>query len=545
MVDDMVKNTVKNTAESTAGNMAEKETSVGKSAALMSLGTASSRILGMVRDMIIPALFSKSVMDVYFAAFRLPNLFRRLLGEGALTVSFIPVYVSTLENREKAKALSSAVFSILMVVSGMLSLLGILFMDQLIPLVLSGPGFLEVPGKVEQAISFGQIMFGYLWLVTTYAFLTAVANVHKSYFVPALAPAIFNVFCIGFSLVPEGLLGSQGHQLAWGVIAGGFAQVAMVGAALIRKGVLPTWKTNFQVEGVKKVLTNMVPGLLGLGVLQLMGLLNLHFSSHLPEGSISYIYLADRILELPQSLIAVSLGAALLPTLSQHFHAGRLREGIQTALTNFQLLLFLALPSAVGMFALALPISYVLFRRGSFSAEDAAATAMVIQIYSFLLIFLSSNKVFTSCFYAKKNTWLPALVSAVGLTFHYFLASYSVEHFGLRGLVFATTFSGFLNSLMLAVAFQKYFGSFGWSRVLQYLARLALPLTVLFGTAYYGFRWGLETLGGWETSQIYLAILLILTVLSAGVIYLYLARLFRVHEAVWFFGLLKRKGIHL
>ena len=276
----------------------QQKQSVVRSAAAMSLGTLSSRILGVVRDMVLAALFSRTVTDAFVVAFRLPNMFRRLLGEGSLSVSFIPIYIEKRTPGEgndpaaavkAARDLANGMLTLLVIVGGVLSALGVIFMEPLMAALVGGKGFLAVEGKLETTIYLGRVMFSYLFLVTLYAYYMAIANSWKKFLVPAMAPALFNLTFILFALIPDQALGFHaGEYLAWGVLVGGCAQVSLVGHLLWRMNLLPRLRFRpWSVPGVKKVLLNMIPGMAGLGVLQLMGLVNVNLASRLPEGPVA------------------------------------------------------------------------------------------------------------------------------------------------------------------------------------------------------------------------------------------------------------------
>lgn len=207
----------------------------------MSIGTMGSRLLGLARDMLLLAFFSRTVTDAFVVAFRLPNLFRRLLGEGSLSVSFIPVFVEvkTKHGEESAQNLASSIMTLLLITTSILSILGVIWMEPLLTSLVGGEGFLKVPGKLEQTIFLARIMFSYLFLVTVYAYFMAILNALKYFLIPALAPALFNFILIVFILLPQS--GSQvpGEMLSWGVIAGGVFQALLVAYKLYQLKYLP------------------------------------------------------------------------------------------------------------------------------------------------------------------------------------------------------------------------------------------------------------------------------------------------------------------
>lgn len=452
------------------------KTSFAAAAAAMSAGTLLSRLLGFVRDAVLVGLFDRTLTDAFVVGFRLPNLFRRLFGEGALSVSFIPIYMESLKkDPQRAAELSSAVFSALLALTTLLFVGGVIYMPEIMNLWVKDPqGYAAVPGKMELTIWLSRIMLGYLVLVTSYAFCMAVANSLGHFFWPALAPAVFNLAVILFSFLPA--FQFHGDQLAWGVITGGAAQLLMVFVLLAKVGVRLRWSHNWRHPLFSQVLRNMAPGVLGLGVFQVMTLVNTSFAARLKEGAQSYIYCADRVLELPQSLIAISLGAALLPRFTHYLTDDRMDLLLNEAHRAVRALLFLALPSAVGMFFMSEAITDLLFGRGSFDAHDISMTAQVVAVYSLLLLASSVAKVLSPGFYAMKNTWLPAVVAIVCLVLHITLGSLFVDRLGLVGLALATTFSSLVNMTLLNFFFRRWLGPLKWPTIFWEMRRWVIGL---------------------------------------------------------------------
>lgn len=454
--------------QSKESQIPQQKPTVIKSAASMALGTLLSRILGFVRDAVFFALFARTFTDAYAVAFRLPNLFRRLLGEGSLSVSFIPVYI---ENRH-SKELADATFSILLAVTLTLSLLGVIFMDSIVGTLVGDPtGFAAIAGKLELTVMLARTMMFYLMLVAIYAFFSAIANTHHYFFIPAIGPTIFNAFNILFFLTPWGGDEVRQQMAAWGVIAGGIAQVLVVAGLLYKKGYLPKFTFSWKRPDLVQVFKGLAPSLLGIGVFQLMTLVNTFFASSLGEGSQSYIYAADRLLELPQSLLAVSLGSALLPRFSEHVSNRQIELLKSEAMRSLKMILFLALPAGLGLLLLARPIVQVLFERGEFGPQDVEQTARLLEVYSGLLIVSSISRVSVPIFYALKNTWLPAVIALVVLFLHIGFCQWLLPTYGLLGLAMATTFSALVNALALQLSLHFYVGAFAWGRIFLYSMR--------------------------------------------------------------------------
>ncbi|MCB0392134.1 MAG: murein biosynthesis integral membrane protein MurJ [Bdellovibrionales bacterium] len=510
----------------------EKNQSVIRSAGLMSIGTLGSRILGLLRDSVLAAYFPRTVTDAFFVAFSFPNKFRRLLGEGSLSVSFIPVYIEAREkNPEEAKQVSQGIFSLLLLVSAMICVLGVIFMEPIMSLLVGGKGYLSVEGKLEITIYLARIMFSYLFLVSTYAFCMAVLQAHRQFFIPAIAPALFNLSFIIIAILPIKNMRFPGANLAWAVIIGGIIQALTVIVPLWKQKLLPKLSWNWKSTKVKLILRNMIPGILGMGILQFLTLVNINYASRLKEGSHSYIYWADRILELPQSLIAISLGAALLPSLSQLWTQGKQQEMQRQGQQHLLTLLFLALPSAVGMYVLAQPIVEVLFMRGKyFNVADAENTANVVKIYSVLLIALSLTKVLVPNFYAIKNTWLPALTSVISIVFHIFIGFFMVNKYGLYGLVGSMAMSGYINLILTLIFYQKFIGKFNWGQFLKGTIHFVPSLIVmgLFAVYSYPLLLGLQIFSSSSFNKTF-SLLVVITL--SVVLYFGLSQLFRVPQA--------------
>ncbi|RYZ66172.1 MAG: murein biosynthesis integral membrane protein MurJ, partial [Proteobacteria bacterium] len=403
------------------------------------------RILGLVRDMMTARYFPNDVRDAFINAFRLPNLFRRLLGEGSLSISFIPIFVEILSGKgskdaaevdKRAKQLVAGVFSILMSVSITLSLLATIFMDDILRLLLSGEAYLAIPGKFELTVKLGRIMFSFLILVSLYAFFMAILNSLKKFAMTALAPCFFNIAMIAAALISPNAAAPE-DILAWAVIAGGVLQMIVLVPGVLKAGFFPRFTAAWGSPDVLRVVKAILPSMFGMSIMQVTAIVNMHFTSTLPSGSQSYLYFADRILELPLSMFVVSVGSALLPTLAKYWAEDN-KEAMSDTINHYiRLILFVAIPAAIGMFCLAQPIVSVLFLGKEFKYTDALATAQVIQVYSFTVIIAAGVRILAQGFYAIQNTWFPAVAGAVALCSHLIFAYTLTNAFGLNGLAAA------------------------------------------------------------------------------------------------------------
>jgi putative peptidoglycan lipid II flippase len=473
------------------GNSGSKVgTQVTVFALMMAFGTFSSRVLGLVRDQMFAAYFSPTVRDAWTAAFRLPNLFRRLLGEGSLSVAFIPVFVQTRVDDptgQQAKNLVNGFYTLLLIVLACLTAIGCLFPEAFLNVLLD-PNYSAVPGKFELTVRMARIMFCFIFFMSTYAYFMGILNSLGKYGLAAMAPTLFNVAMILSNLYPQKWLSSPGDAIAWGVVLGGFLQTVLLVPALYKMGYLPRLTLDVRSPYVRKILLNMLPGMLGLGLLQITTIVNMRFASSLGEGPITYIYLADRLLELPLSLVSVSLGTALLPTLSQLWSEKNVQKMTATANYYLRLNIYVAVPAGLGLFMLSKPMVQLLFQRGQFVAADALATASVVQIYGTILLTSSCVRVLVPSFYAIKNTWLPATVSGICLVVHLFLAPLLMRNFGLQGLVSSAFVTGGINLSLLLVAYRRLIGPFGLAEVFKSLMKfIAAALPMAFVLLSYDF----------------------------------------------------------
>lgn len=512
----------------------EKSKNVLIYALSMAFGTMSSRILGLVREMAFAALFDRTVTDAWTTAFRLPNMFRRLLGEGALSVSFIPIFVETREKdgHVQAQNLVNGVYTLLLLLLVTLTVGGIVFAEPILKLMLSDVYEIN-PEKMAITVRMTQIMFLFVFLISSYAYFMGILNALGKFALAAFAPVFWNVAMIISTLMPIGWFQFPGEGLAWGVVVGGLLQAAVLVPSLLRSGYFPhvsSIRSAVANPGVRRVFGNMLPGLLGLGLLQITTLVNLRFASSLGEGPISYIYWADRLMELPLSLVSVSLGVALLPTLSAYWARGDRQGMIHTSQYYLRLNLFAVTPAAVGLFALALPFVQLLFMRGHFKESDAIPTAQVIQVWSVILIFSSCVRVIVPAFYAIKKNWIPAAVSGVCLVAHVIIAPLLMHHYGLIGLVSSSGFSIALNFVLLAFAYRLFVGELGWGGIFLSVVKFAIAGAVLFfflQTYPFVFSALSSALGEGSWNRL---ISVVVVVLGGAVVFAVVAKILRTEE---------------
>jgi putative peptidoglycan lipid II flippase len=512
----------------------EEKGHVTANAFLFAIGTLASRILGLIRDMMMARYFPNDVRDAFINAFRLPNLFRRLFGEGSLSMSFIPVFVEILsgknskswaESEKRSRDLIAGVFSLLMSMTITLSLLATIFMADILKFLLNGEAYMSVPGKFDLTVRLGRIMFCFLILVSLYAFFMAIHNSLRKFALTALAPCLFNIAMIAAAYFSNRFAAPE-TVLAIGVLVGGFLQMAILVPGVVRAGHFPHLTFAWESRDVWRVVKAFFPAMLGLSLMQMTIVVNMHFASQLPSGSQSYLYLADRILELPLSLFVVSIGSALLPTLASFWAQGNRSAMSSTINHSMRLILFVAFPSALGMYFLARPIVDVLFLGREFKYVDAISTAQVIQIYAFAVVIAGGVRILAQGFYAIQNTWFPALASGVALIAHVLFAFTLTRAFGLNGLAAASLCSATVNLLMLATAYSKWVGSLEAKRLFRAFGKFIACGVVMVGILLLHDR----VLAVFGTRFFARAFVLMMMISLGGAAYLAMARLLKVEE---------------
>nr|MBP7343097.1 murein biosynthesis integral membrane protein MurJ [Syntrophaceae bacterium] len=334
-----------------------ENTKVAQAAGIVGAATMVSRVFGVVRDMVIAAFFGATWMtDAFWVAFRIPNMLRRLLGEGSLTVSFVPVFTEYLhkKTREEALDLASNALSILSVILALISVLGILLSPVIVGLI--APGFIAHPEQFELAVFLNRLMFPYIFFIALVALCMGILNSFRHFIAPALSPVMLNIAMIAATLGLRDFFAQPVMALAAGVLAGGVLQLAMQWPALRKYGIRFRFRFSLRHPGIRQIGALMLPAILGAGVGTINVFVGTILASLLPAGSVTYLFYADRIMEFPLGIFAIAIGTAALPSFSKHVAAGRtdeLKSGISFSL---RLMLFLTIPSMAALMALNAPI---------------------------------------------------------------------------------------------------------------------------------------------------------------------------------------------
>ncbi len=462
----------------------------------MGAATLLSRILGFVRDVVIAWFFGAGLSsDAFFVAFRIPNLLRRLFAEGSLSIAFIPVFTEYLTHQGKAEAFDLA-RSALRLLAGILvitALLGILLAPWIIRVI--APGFMASPEKFELTVSLTRIMFPYVFFICLVALCMGILNTLGHFAAPALAPVFLNIALIFSAFFISPHMADPVTGLGIGVIIGGFLQLGLQVPFLIKKGFYFWQKTSLVHPGLKKVGTLMLPAVLGASVYQVNILVGTLLASLLPEGSVSYLYYADRLVQFPLGIFAIATATAVLPSLSRQAAAKDINALCDTFAHAMKLVFFITIPSMVGLIVLREPIVALLFKRGAFDAETTRLTAQALLYYSVGLWAFSAVRIVVSTFYAMQDTKTPMKMAVISIGTNIVLGILLMIPLKHGGLALATSISSALNLGMLVYALRAKLGSLGWRNIATSAGKTLL-CSLIMGGMVRGMAWLIIPPGG-------------------------------------------------
>ena len=427
----------------------------------ISAATLASRVLGFVRDMVVALVFGAGgVTDAFLVAFRIPNILRRLLGEGALSTAVIPVFAdySVNRSREEFVTMLRAVLAAGLLALGVATALGIAAAPWLLRVI--APGFEADPAKMSLAVLLTRVMFPYLLLVGLAALAMGVLNTHGRFFAAALGPALLNVGMIAAVVVLTRHVQPPILSLAIGVLFGGVMQLAVQVPSLRRCGMLVGPSRALRHPALGRVVGLLVPAVFGLASAQVAVFVNTLLASLLPAGSISFLYYADRVMEFPLGVFGVALASAALPAMSRAAAVGNAR-GVGTTLSfALGLSFYVSVPATVGLILFRAPIVRVLFERGQFTPADTAATAQALAWYAVGLVAFSGAHIAARAFYAVHTPGVAVKIGVLSVVANVVAALALMRPLGHGGLALASSIGAYVNFLALGWAARARFGGF-------------------------------------------------------------------------------------
>ena len=406
--------------------------------------TGLSRIAGFVRDVMTAAyLGAGPLADAFFVALKLPNFFRRVTAEGAFSIVFVPLYSKTqeIETQKEADEFASNAFMVMLSALTVFTLLALLLMPFIINAI--APGFVDDPVRSNMAVELSRVTFPYLLLMSLTALLGGVLNALDRFAPFAFAPVLFNMALI-VSLYFSGHFESAGHAMAWGVLVAGLLQFMFLWACAKRAGVKITLGMPRIDADIKKVLTLMGPAVIGAGVVHINLFADIILASFLEGGSISYLYYADRLNQLPLGVVGIAVGTALLPMLSRAMTKEDPSQATDLFNRSLEYCLLLALPASVALAVMPLTLITVLFERGEFDAADSLKTANVLTAYAIGLPAYIAIKVFSTAHWAREDTITPVRISIKATIMNIVLSIVLIQFIGVVGIALSTGLTGWL-----------------------------------------------------------------------------------------------------
>lgn len=476
-----------------------------RSTFIVSAMTMLSRVLGLVRDMVLLNVFGAGKdFDTFVVAFRIPNFFRRLFAEGAFSQAFIPVLTEykTTKLHAEVQILISRVFGCLLMVMSLLTLISMIIAPVI--LYVYAPGFHNDPAKFDLAVDMFRLTIPYLMFMSLTAFASSILNSYGSFASPAFSPVLLNVAMIAGAwwLAPH--MAQPIMALGWAVVSAGVLQLAIQIPELWNKKLLIPPKVDFKHEGVDRILKLMLPALFGVSVTQINLLLNTIWASFMQDGSVSWLYSAERMTELPLGLIGVAIGTVILPSLSvskAEQDQVKFRRMLDWAA---RVIVLVGVPASIALFMLSTPIIQALFQHGAFDARDTQMTAMALQCMSGGVLAFMLIKVFAPGFYAIQDTKTPVRVGLMAVAANailniifigiFKLIDWQAEH---MALAIASSGSALVNAGMLYFYLHKKnifrFGAH-WKKL---FVQFAIANIVMIGALWFSLNWYDGTASQW------------------------------------------------
>tara|TARA_Y200000002_G_scaffold150049_1_gene123995 strand:- start:1298 stop:2863 length:1566 start_codon:yes stop_codon:yes gene_type:complete len=487
-------------------------------------GTGFSRFFGLARDISTTNLLGASIFhDIFVICLKIPNLFRRFFAEGAFNQAFIPIYAEYEQEKDDLKtndflnAISGTLLFILFIFTSLVLIFAPIF------IFLFAPGFYFDPLKQDISVKVLRIMFPYLALISLVAFAGGIQNTHQKFSIPAFTPVVFNLSLIIAAIFIAPAYDMPIYVLAWGVLLAGFIQLLIQIAPLKSIHRLPTPKLNFNNQGIKKFFIVILPAILAGGIIQINLLVDTIFASLLETGSPTWLYVSDRLVQFPMGIFAIAVGTVLLPALSKLDINKEKIIFINSIKKGQKFVLFIGIPSLIGLMFCAEDLISTIFYRGAFTELDVLRSSYSLIAFSFGLPFFMLMKVLTPAFFARKDTKTPMYVAIVSLllnaSLNYLLAfTFGLGHIGIAiGSSIAALISVIILELILyRDGFFKIQSIFNRFNLMLLAASSALIIFLYFFTSWTNFL---------ELNQIERLFFLFIEIIISIVIYFSISRL--------------------
>ncbi|MBI5178873.1 MAG: murein biosynthesis integral membrane protein MurJ [Nitrospinae bacterium] len=463
---------------------APRRPSVFRAAGTVALFTLLSRIFGFVRDMVVANYFgTRAMADAFFVAFRIPNMFRQLTAEGALSAAFVPLFTKTLmEDRQKAMRFANNLLVTLTVFLTLFVVVAIIFTPLLLKVI--AYGFTDEPTKFELTVHLTRLLFPYLIFVSLAAVLMGMLNTFHHFSSPAASPVMLNIAIILSAVFLRDFFELPVYSLVVGVLVGGFLQLAIQVPYVLKEGF--TFRFIFEpgAEQIRKIVTLTIPATFGIAVAEINLFVDTMLASMLNEGAVSYLYYAQRIVQFPMGVFGVAMSTALLPTLSYQSGANEGHKMVETISQSFRMTMFLIIPSMFGLFVLREPIIQLIYEHGEFTHLSTQNTAFTLAFFSIGLLAFSGVKIFVSAFYAMGDTKTPVKIAATTMMLNIVFNLVLMGPLQQGGLALATSLSSTINVAALAILLRKRLGGLDGKRMLRTFGLIVGASLIMSATIY-------------------------------------------------------------
>jgi putative peptidoglycan lipid II flippase len=514
-----------------------EERNLTKHAGTVSGLTLLSRVAGLVRDMVFAFLFGAGrAADAFNIAFTIPNVFRRLLAEGALSIAFVPVFTEYKATRseEESRHLYNVTFTLFLIVLAVMTVVGVAASPALVRLF--APGFED--DKFALTVFLNRLVFPYLFFIGLTSLMIGILHTHRHFAAPAAAPVLLNAAIISAALLLSGVVEPPITAMAIGVLVGGLLEVLLQLPFVRLKGVRLRLRWDPAHRAVKKMLTLMGPAAFGIAVYQINILVSRALASLLPEGSVTYIYYSDRFLELPLGVFAVAVATVALPSLSEHASLKQMDKLKETLSFALRLTMFVCIPAMVWMAVCREPLIATLLQRGAFSHQDTLATCQVFLMASLGIWAVAGIRNLVPAFYAQKDVKTPVAIAFVAFLTNAGAGLILMWPMGPAGLTLANTISSTLNVVLLCVYLRRKIGPLGGRVILGSVWRVTAASLCAGAAAFPFTRLGLWTQTGHLGSKV---LYLSLAGLCGVAAFFLAAAILRVPELAVFFQRLRKK----
>jgi putative peptidoglycan lipid II flippase len=510
-----------------------------KSASAMGFMTLLSRIFGLIRD-IATALFlgTGAGADAFWIAYTIPNLLRRLVGEGTMTAAFVPVFTEFRhKNSEKAVwQLANKCFYTLALLLIIISILGIIFSSYIVTVI--APGFTKTPGKIELTTKLTRLMFFYIAFIGLAALAMAILNSFNSFAPSAFTPVLLNISIIVCAFLLSRKFPYPSYAFAIGVLIGGFLQLGFQIPFLIKKGMNFIPGISFSHPAIRQIARLSIPGFFSIGIVQINVAISRIFASWLEEGAVSSLTYSNRIMELTLGVFAISISTVILPLMSRQVITQGIEAMKRTLSYAIRLIAYITIPATIGLIMLRTPIIRALLQWGRFDMHSVKMTTFPLIFYSLGLFAVAGSRIVAPSFYSLKDTKTPVKVAAVAMVANIifcFILIYPLKH---GGIALALSLSSYLNLYLLLHLFQKRNGTLKWKKIIISLVKIIVA-SIVMGVSVWVIGHAFQLAN--QTAKLKLILYLLLTILASIAIYVIITVLLKNDEIRELLAILQKK----